>query len=100
MQFLAAVIGWLKTEFSSVFTSLSGAFNAVILELPTDEATILKGALALAATDIAEGKSPEQTFTDTLNYVAAQEGKEMSKLGQQLLQAFITAAAPKPAPQA
>lgn len=95
MALLDTILAFITSKFAYVFTAVSGAFATILGEVPDDEIAILHGAMVLAAQDLKNGKSPEQTFTDTLNYVGAQEKGELSKLGEQLLQAFITATTPK-----
>jgi hypothetical protein len=94
MSLLTTLLAFLETKFAFLFTAVSGVFNTIVSELPDDEIAILHGAMVLAGNDLKAGKSAAETFTDTLNYVGAQEKGELSKVGSQLLQAFITATAP------
>lgn len=95
MNFLATVLTFLETKFAFLFTAVSGIFNTILSELPDDEIAILHGAMTTVANKLKAGGTAEESYTAALNYVAAQEMQELSKLGDQLLQAFITATAPK-----
>lgn len=95
MNFLATVLTFLETKFEFLFTAVSGIFNTILSELPDDEIAILHGAMTTVANKLKAGGTAEESYTAALNYVAAQEMAELSKLGDQLLQAFITATAPK-----
>lgn len=94
MKMLTTVLTFLETNFAFLFTAVSGIFNTIISELPDDEIAILHGAMTTAANDLKNGGDVETAFTAALNYVSAQEKAELSKLGNQLLQAFITATSP------
>lgn len=92
---LSTALTFLETKFAFLFTAVSGIFNAIISEVPDDEIAMLHGALGVAANSLKAGRTAEEAFTDALNWLQQQEVKELSKLGEQLLQAFITATAPK-----
>ncbi len=94
---LSTVLTFLKTEFAFLFTAVSGIFNTIISEIPDDEIAILHGAMTTAANSLQAGRNAEEAFSDALNYLQQQEIKELSKVGDLLLQAFIQATAPKPA---
>lgn len=94
MSLLATVLTFLETKFAFLFTAVSGIFNTIISELPDDEIAILHGAMTTAANALKAGQSAEDAFTASLNYIQTQEKQELSKVGNQLLQAFITATAP------
>lgn len=94
-SFLTTVLTFLKTEFAYLFTGVSAIFNAVISEIPDDEIAILHGAMTTAATSLSNGRNAEEAFSDALNYLQQQEIKELSKVGDLLLQAFIQATVPK-----
>ncbi len=51
--------------------------------------------MALATQKIHDGSTAEETVTAVLNYVAASEKQELSKVGDALMQAFIAALAAK-----
>lgn len=95
MGLLQTVIGFLKAEFQYIFTAVTGVFNTILSEIPDDEIAILHGAMKVAADALHAGRSAEEAFTDALNYLQQQEMKELSKVGDLLLQAFIQATAPK-----
>lgn len=96
MDLLDKIWTFLKTEFTYIFTAVSGAFNTILSELPDDEIEILHGAMVTAATSLKNGRTAEEAFSDALNYLQQQEIKELSKVGDLLLQAFIHASAPVP----
>lgn len=97
MNFLSTVLTFLETKFQFLFTAVSGIFAAILSELPDDEIAILHGAMTTVANSLKAGRTAEEAMTDALNFIEAQEKGELSKLGSQLLAAFITATAP-PAP--
>ena len=97
MSWIATILSFLGSEALSIWSKVSGTLTTIVNELADDEVAILHGAMVLAANDLQNGKDAETTFTDTLNYVAAQEKGELSKVGQALLQAFISATAAKQA---
>jgi len=94
MNLLSVALTFLENRFSFLFTAVTSIFNTILSEIPDDEIAILHGAMATAASSLKAGKTVEQSYTAALNYIAAQEKQELSKLGDQLLQAFITATAP------
>lgn len=94
MNLLATILTFFETKFAFLFTAVSGAFNVIISEIPDDEIAILHGAMTTAANSLKTGRTAEEAYTDVLNYIQQSEKKEISKLGDQLLQAFITATAP------
>lgn len=94
MTILATVIAWLQSTAITIAAKLTGIVSTIVLQIPGDEQAIMHDAFAKAAADLQAGKSPEETFTDTLNLFWAEEKQEASKLSIQLLQAFITATAP------
>lgn len=95
MGLLATITTFLEAKFAYLFTAVSGIFNAIISEIPDDEIAIMHGAMQKASDSLKAGRTAEEAFTDVLNYVEQAELGELSKLGEQLLQAFITATAPK-----
>lgn len=95
MNILSTVLTFLETKFAFLFTAVSGIFNTIISEVPDDEIAILHGAMTIAANKLKAGGTAEEAYTATLNYVESAEKGELSKLGDQLLQAFITATATK-----
>lgn len=95
MELLATVLTFLETKFAFLFTAVSGIFNTIISEIPDDEIAILHGAMTTAANSLKAGRTAEEAFSDALNYLQQQEIKELSKVGDLLLQAFIQATAPK-----
>ncbi len=98
MKLLDTVITFLKTEFDYLFTAVSGIFTTIVSEIPDDEIAILHGAMNTAADSLKAGRSAEEAFSDALNFLQQQELKELSKVGDLLLQAFIQATAPKASP--
>lgn len=94
MNLLATVLTFLETHFGFLFTAVTGIFNVILSELPDDEIAILHGAMTTVANSLKAGRTAEESFSDALNYVETQEKGELSKVGNQLLQAFITATAP------
>lgn len=95
MNLLSTVLTFLETKFAFLFTAVTGIFNTILSELPDDEIAILHGAMTTVATSLKAGRSAEESYTDALNYVEQAEKGELSKVGDQFLQAFITATAPK-----
>lgn len=91
---LATILTLLETKFAFLFTAVSGIFNTLISEIPDDEIALLHGSMTVAANSLKSGRTAEEAFSDALNWLQQQEVKELSKLGDQLLQAFITATAP------
>lgn len=94
MNLLSIVLTFLEAKFAFLFTAVTGIFNTIISEIPDDEIAILHGAMTTVAASLKAGRGAEGAYTDALNYVAASEMQELSKVGDQLLQAFITATAP------
>lgn len=94
MNLLATVLTFLEAKFGFLFTAVTGIFNVILSELPDDEIAILHGAMTTVANSLKAGRTAEEAYTDALNYIQAQEKGELSKVGDQLLQAFITATAP------
>lgn len=92
---LETALTFLKTEFSFLFTAVSGIFSTIISEIPDDEIAMIHGAMGIAAASLKAGRTAEEAFSDALNWLQQQEIKELTKLGEQLLTAFITATAPK-----
>lgn len=84
----------LKTDFGYIFTGVSAAFSTIISEIPDDEIAIMHGAMNVAAESIKTGRTPEECFSDVLNYVQKQEIQELSKVAEYLVQAFIASAHP------
>jgi hypothetical protein len=95
MTFLTNLLALLVSDALSIWTKVSTSLNLIINEIPDDEITILHGTMQTAATSLQNGRSAEEAFTDALNFLQTQEKKEMSKLGEQLLQAFIAGTAAK-----
>jgi len=95
MDFLNKIVAFLHTEWDYVFTSVSAIFNTILSEVPDDEIAILHAAMKAAAAKLMAGGSYEEALTEGLNTVGTGEIAELSKLGRELLQAFVTAMAPK-----
>lgn len=98
MDFLNTILSTLRAEAVSIWSKFSGAFNIIVGELPDDEITIMYGAMDLAADKIKAGATVEEAFTAVLNYVESSELRELSKVGEALMQAFIAALAAKATP--
>lgn len=95
MTFLANILALLVSDALSLWTKVSTSLNLIINELPDDEIAILHGSMQTAATSLKNGRTAEEAFSDALNYLGTQEKGELSKVGNQLLQAFITATGAK-----
>lgn len=89
MDFLKSVLALLESGFAYIFSAVSGAFNVVLSEIPDDEIAIMHGAMALVTQKLHDGASVEETFTAVLNYVAASEKQELSKVAEHFVLAFI-----------
>jgi len=95
MTLLSKIWTFLVTEFAYVFTNVAGVFTTILSEIPDDEVAILHKAMKAAGDALLAGKSAEEAFTVGLDTLALQEVGEGSKLLRELLQAFVTATAPK-----
>lgn len=95
MNILNSMWTLLKDELNYVYSAVSGAFSVILSEVPDDEIAIMKHAMALAAQSLKDGRTVEETWTATLNFVAGSELKELSTVGEHLMLAFIHAVAPK-----
>jgi hypothetical protein len=73
----------------SVWTKVQGALNTVINEIPDDEIQIMHDGLAQFSADLTAGKSWGDAAADLWTFVENQEGKELSKVANLLLQAFV-----------
>lgn len=93
MGLLTTVLTLLETKFTFLFTAVSSIFATILSEVPDDEITILHGAMTTAAASLKAGRTAEEAFSDALNWLQQQEIKELSKVGELLLQAFIAATA-------
>lgn len=89
MTFLSAILAWLTSEALSLWSKVSGAFTAIINEIPDDEVAILHQAQAQFTADLAAGKSWGEAAADVWTYVKNAEGAELSKVSNLLLQAFL-----------
>ena len=94
MGLLSVILTFFETKFAYLFTAVTGAFNTILSEIPDDEIAILHAGMAAAAAKLKAGGTAEEAFTEALNTIGALEKGELSKVGNQLLQAFITATAP------
>lgn len=90
----ATILLFLETNFSFLFTAVTGIFNTILSEIPDDEIAILHGAMNAVSTKFEAGGTAEEAFTAGLNFAEAAEVGELSKLGRELLQAFVTATVP------
>ncbi len=88
-SFFKGLLSLFQAGFEYLFTAVSGAFNVILSEVPDDEIAIMHGAMDLATQKMHAGATTEETWTAVLNFVAASELQELSKVGDHMLQAFI-----------
>lgn len=90
MNAILNVIGtFFKSLGLSLWTAVSGALTTVLNEVPDDEIAIMHGAMSQFSNDLAAGKSWGEAAADVWTYVQNQEGKELGKVANLFLQAFI-----------
>ena len=89
MQFLESIWAMLKADALSVWSRVSAIFNTLLGELPDDEIAIFHGAQMTFADAMKAGKGWGDAVAETWTYVANQEGAELSKVSNLLLQAFM-----------
>lgn len=89
MEFLDKIWTLLKSEFDYVFTNVSTSIQALLSEIPDDEIEIFHGAQTAFADALKAGKGWGEAVADTWTYVSNQEGAELGKVSNLLLQAFM-----------
>ena len=89
MQFLESLWAMLKADALSVWSRVSATFNTLLGELPDDEIAIFHGAQTTFADALKAGKGWGDAVAETWTYVENQEGAELSKVSNLLLQAFM-----------
>lgn len=92
--FLQTVVDWLKAEALSIWSKVSGVFTLILNELPDDEVQILHDAVKQFSDDLHAGKTPGEAAANAWAVASNEEGKELSKLGNLLLQAAIEKLSP------
>lgn len=98
MNWLASIWALLKSDALSVWSRVSATFNIILGELPDDEITIFHGAQTTFTAALQAGKGWGDAVAETWTYVENQEGQELSKVSNLLLQAFMAKAEPPVAP--
>ena len=93
-NFFTTILNFIESEALSVWSKVSGAFNTILNEVPDDEIAIINGAIGVFTAALKAGKSWGEAAADTWTYVDNQEGAELSKVGNLLLQAFLEQFAP------
>lgn len=91
---LAALAQIFSAQLASIASALTGTFSLVVTELPADEQKILHDAMASALADAQGGKPIDAILSDAWNTFYAEERGEASKIGRQLLGAFVTSLTP------
>ena len=89
MQFLESIWAMLKADALSVWSRVSATFNTLLGELPDAEIAIFHGAQTTFADALKAGKGWGDAVAETWTYVENQEGAELSKVSNLLLQAFM-----------
>lgn len=87
--FLSTILSFFESTAISIWSKVSGAFVTIINEIPDDEVQIMHDGLAQFSADLKAGKSWGEAAADLWTFVANQEGKELSKVSNLLLQAAI-----------
>jgi len=88
-SFLSAVIAFFKADAISVWSKVQGAFNVVINEIPDDEIQIAHDTMDRFTAGLAAGKTWGEAAADVWTFVENQEGKEIGKVTNLLIQAFL-----------
>lgn len=89
MDFIKSVWSLFQSGFAFFFSAVSGGLNIILSEVADDEIAIMHGAMSLASEKMHGGATWEETWTAVLNLVASSELKELSKVGEHFMQAFI-----------
>ena len=89
MNFLESIWAMLKADALSIWSRVSATFNTLLGELPDDEINIFHGAQTTFAGALQAGKGWGDAVAETWTYVENQEGAELSKVANLLLQAFM-----------
>lgn len=89
MAFLSTVVSFFESVALSIWSKVSGTFTMILNEIPDDEIAILHGAMDQFSADLKAGKSWGDAAADIWTRVKNQEGKELSKVANLFLQAFV-----------
>ncbi|HEX4861720.1 MAG TPA: hypothetical protein VFV07_10820 [Rhizomicrobium sp.] len=89
MNFLESIWAMLKADALSIWSRVSATFNTLLGELPDDEINIFHGAQTTFTGALQAGKGWGDAVAETWTYVENQEGAELSKVANLLLQAFM-----------
>jgi hypothetical protein len=89
MNFLDSIWTMLKADALSIWSRVSATFNTLLGELPDDEITIFHGAQTTFTDALKAGKGWGDAVAETWTTVENQEGAELSKVANLLLQAFM-----------
>lgn len=93
--FLGVIVAFFESEALSIWSKVSGSLTTIVNELADDEVQILHDAEAKFTSDLAAGKGWGEAAADVWTFVKNQEGTELSKVGNLLLQVFLAQFEPK-----
>lgn len=86
---LSTIWNLLKAPFVDGYTAVVAVYNVLLSEIPNDEIAIMLGAKKVFTDALTANKGWGDAAAETWTYVENQEGAELSKVGNLLLQAFI-----------
>ncbi len=89
MDFLETILSVFRSAALDIWSKVSLAFNAIFNTLFEDEVALLGEAKELFVKDLAAGKGWGEAAADLWTFVKNAEGRELSKVAELLLQAFV-----------
>lgn len=89
MNFLSTIGAFFKSLALSVWSKVSGSLMAILNEVPDDEIQIMHDAMTQFHADLDAGKSFGEAAADLWTFVHNQEGKEIGKVANLFLLAFV-----------
>lgn len=91
---LQTIIAWLAAAFSSLFTNVSGAFNALLNELPDQLIAVLHAGMVAASDSLNAGDNPGTALQKGVEAAEVEFGQELTADLEGLLQFFVARTAP------
>lgn len=87
--FLSTIVSFFESVALSVWSKVSGTLTTILNEIPDDEIQILHDGMAQFSADLEAGKGFGEAAADLWTSVKGGEKKELSKVANLFLQAFV-----------